>query len=664
MNKSFTKISSLILILAFTLTTFAGCTKDPKPAVTATTAANSPAANSPAATQAATESQAPAEAGKYYDMYDKVQDSSELPDWTGKQLKLKVWYAHGTGDAKRTTSESDVVSPEFKRVTGIELDKDASFDNGGNENTVKMGMLNASNDWPDIAFSSGLGPFKDLLAAGKVYDLTELIKQYAPNMAKRMPADLFPLIKEQITNNNQTGETFGFPTMLGDPDKSLKKMDPSYISPNAQNGPSGFIYVRDDIIKKLYPTAKTQNEIDDLYVKNGKFTKEDLFDIPLKTKDDVFKMLYDIQALIKKEGIKENGKPLQVSYAYGGGDNWSAFTSLLPTLERIPANNNYFTYYDKTSKSLKLMFQQDFFKQAVKGFNKLVQDKIMDPNSLLENNATHLENLNNGQYAVVYLNDTPDETKLKAAGKTFRYRKVWLDSPVQTDKFISPSGPTGINYSILIFKDKVKEEDLPQIIRYLDYMMSEVGEKMYTWGPKSAGLFNEVDGKRTFKDKDLEDAMVYNKDNGSSVKYNLNNTRLASTNGFGNTWPYYPTYMWGNGKVAPLYTYEKVRSPGDALAFFDPGNLPGNTQADMATTLKVDSAIWAFFSTVPSANEFWKGRDALEKVLTKTMTAKNDAQFEALWKTFSDQAIASGATPATLKDINDYFAKENAGILN
>ncbi len=654
MNKQLTKICSLILAMVMIVTVFAGCTKDK------TTPSNTPAAEETPAPEATT---APNLA--YYDMYDTVQDSSDLPDWTGKQLKLKVWYTHGTGDAKRLTPEMDVVSPEAKRVTGVELDKDTSFDNGGNENTVKLGMLNAANDWPDIAFMSGIGAFKDMLAAGKVYDLTEAIQKYAPNLAKRMPFDLFPKIKDEITNYNQTGETFTFPLLLGEPDKSLKKLDPSFVSPNAQNGPNGFnwIWVRDDLLKKLYPSAKTQNEIDDLYVKNGKFSKEDIYDVPVKTKEDFYKLLYDMQALIKAEGIQENGKPVQVSYAFGGGDNWSALTQLFTNLNRIPANNNYFTYYDKEAKSVQFMFQQDFFKQGVLELNKLVRDKVMDPNSLLENNASHLENLNNGQYAVAYLYDTPDESVLKAAGKSFRYRKLWLDSPVNTDKFIAPAGPIGNNYNIAIFKDSVAEEDVPQIIRYLDYMISEVGEKMYTWGPRSAGLFEEKDGKRTFKDKDLEDAMVYNKDNGSSVKYNLNNTRLGSTSGYGNAWPYYPTYMWGNSTVAPLYTYEKVRSPGDALAFFDPGNLPGNTQAEMSTTLKADTAVWVFFGPVAAANEFWKGRDALEKTLTKTMAAKDDAQFEELWKTFQDQATASGATPETLKAINDYFAKENAGML-
>lgn len=602
----------------------------------------------------------------YYELYDTVADSSDFPDWTGKQLNLKAWYTHGNGDASRIASDQDVVSPEIKRVTGVEIDKDGSFDNGGQDFQTKLGMLNAANDWPDIAFVGELGTVADLIKAGKVYDLTDAIREYAPNLAKRMPIDKFPMVQEKMTNFNMDGKTYGFPVMLGEPERALKILDPNFVNPNPQNGPDSdnWLWVRDDILKKLYPNAKTQDEIDALYMKNGKFTREEIYDVPLKTFDDVVEFMHDVQDLIKAENLQENGKPLEVSYAYGGTDNWALLTSLFGFLNRLPPNNNYFTYYDKEAGQIQFMFQQDFFKESVKKFNQLVRDRVMDPKSLLENNASHLERLNNGQFAVAYKYETPDENVLRAAGKTFRYRKVFLDSPVNTDKFIGPMGPIGYNFNVIVFKDSVKEEDLPQVVRYLDYMISEVGEKMYTWGPRSAGLFEEQDGKRKFKDPQLERAMVYNEDNGSSIKYNLQNTRVASTSNYGGAWPYQPIYMWGGSNVTPSFAYEKERNVGEALSYFDPGNLPGNAKTEFMTVVNVDPAIWVYFGLIPSVDSFWKSRDAFEKALTKTLAAADDAQFEALWKSFSDLAVQSGATPETLKDINDYFMDKNKGLLD
>ncbi|SDX63555.1 hypothetical protein [Paenibacillus sp. CF384] len=668
------KTLSVLISAMMIVTLIVGCSNNKNNNEnTGSTATNETATNTNTATNTETSTETnttepAAEPAAYYDMLDKVSDSSELPDWTGKQLNLKAWYTHGSGDAKRPSSDKDVVTPEIKRVTGVTIDKDGSFDNGGQDVKVKMGLLNASNDWPDIAFVDGdMAPFQDLIKAGKVYELTDAIAQYAPHVAKRMPFDVFPLIKEQITSKHLDGDKiWGFPTMVGNPDGSIKQLNPDFVPPSPLNSSLGYnwIWVRDDILKMMYPNAKTQDEIDALYLKNGKFTKEEIFDVPIKSTDDMIKFLYDVQKVIKDKGLKENGKPVQVTYGFGGGDNWSLMTQLFNNVYRIPANNNYFTYYDKASKSIKYSFQQDWFKSGIAEFNKLVRDKVMDPNSLLENNATHLEKLNNGQYAVPYMYDTPDAAVLKAANKPYRYRKLFIDAPIDFSRTIMPYGQNGINYSIMIFKDKVSEEDLPQVLRFLDYMISETGEKMYEWGPKSAGLFEEKDGKRVFVNKDLEDAMVYtNQANGAQLSYNLFNTRIGTTDGYGFAWPYYPSYMWGAGPLAPYNTYTRTLSAADALGFFDPGNLPGEAQSNFATMLNKGHEIWNFFGSVAEADAFWKNRDAFEKTLTKTLAAKDDAQFESMWKEFQALAVQQGADEKSLEAMTKYFNEQNKDYL-
>src|SRR5665647_1709542 len=319
MSKKLTKNLALIIAMTFVVTFFAGCgqNKDGKKEV-----------SSPTATTTTT---------SYYDMYDKVQDSSELPDWTGKQLNLKVWYTDGTGDAKRNTSDKDVVTPEIKRVTGVGINKDTSFDNAGQTVDIKLGMLNAASDWPDVAIvnSTNIGSFKDMFAAGIAYDLTDSIAKYAPNLAKKIPFDTFPEAKNFITNHNQDGKIYAYPLSLGSSERSIKMINPSFVNPNAQCGLDGAptILIRDDILKMLYPNAKTQDEIEALYLKNGTFTKDEIYDVPLKTRDDVVKLLYDVQNLIKTKNLKENGKPIQTTFANSGGDNWFAFAGLLLALD-------------------------------------------------------------------------------------------------------------------------------------------------------------------------------------------------------------------------------------------------------------------------------------------------------------------------------------------
>ncbi|MDR1638879.1 MAG: extracellular solute-binding protein [Clostridiales bacterium] len=657
---------AILLALAMLLSLASACGAKESPATAPPAApaatAKTEASQAPAAPAATEEPAAPA---AYYDLLDSVEDSSDLPDWTGKQLKLKAWYAHGSGEASRSTASKDVVAPEIKRITGVEIDADTSFDNGGQSVAIKLGMLNAGKDWPDIAFvsDSGMSDFKDLFEAGIAYDLTGYLDELAPNLQKRIPFDMFPEALNMATCYNLDGKIYSLPMQLGNPERSIQKLNPDFVAPNAQNGADGapIIMIRDDILKALYPNAKSADEIEALYEQKGRFSREEIYDVPIKTKEDIIKLFYDVKALIDEKSLTENGKPVLVTYAFGGQDNWYTFGGLLPALNRITTQVNYFTYFDPAANSMKFMFQEDYFKDTTKLFNQLVRDDIMDKNSLLENNASHVEKLNNGQYAITYV-ESADESVLRDGGKTYRYRPIWIDSPLQTDKFLMPLSPIKTGYAAVIFKDKVKEEDLPQVIRYLDFLISEVGEKMYTWGPKSAGLFDEVDGKRIFKDKALESNMVYGEENGKSLEYNLTNNWLGSSSAMGNGWPYYPTYMWGGSDLVPFFSYERETTAADGKNFFDPGNLPGLSYNELGTPVAKDHQIWSFFG-MENVDKFWNGRDAFEKALTKTMAASSDEQFEQLFAQFLDIATSNGATPEVLKEIDAEFKKANEGFL-
>lgn len=605
----------------------------------------------------------------FYEMYDTVTDSSDFPDWTGNQLSLEAWYTHGPNQAVRPISENDVVTPEISRVTGIELDSETAFDNGGHTVDVKLGMLAAAEDWPHIAFVAGgdFGQFADLIAAGKVHDLTEAIANYAPNLAKNMPFDIFPDAKRVATANHLSDRLHAFPIQLGAPERAIRLLDPEFVSPfprTAVDDPGG-VWVRDDILQMLYPEAKTMDQIEELYMQQGYFTHEQIFDVPLRSTEDFIAFLYDIQELIRERNLTENGLPIQVSYALGGGDNWNLMGMLFPFINRMPGNNNYFTYFDRNTDRLEFTFKQDFFRDGIRRFSALVRDGVLDPASLLYDRPTHLNLVNTGQYAVVYRWDTPDPAILAEAGKTFRFRRVFIDSPVQTDRFIAPTGGVPAHIGVMVFRDRVTDEELPQIIRYLDYMVSDVGQKMVTWGPRDAGLFEEADGRRTFIDEGLRAAMVYNEDNGRAINYNLYNPHLVSSGqGIGFAWPYHFTLMWDGGRFAPRYTYERVRHPGEAGGWFNPGTLPGLAYDDNATPLNLQHHIWNFFGVVPAADEFWTGRQAFETALTRTLTAEDDAHFDRLWEEFINIAVDVGATDDLMQQMNDLFSERNEGLLD
>ena len=651
MKKNGLKMVAVFVALLVLMASFAGCggtTSDNKNAISASTSES--------------QQSTAAEAQNYWEMLDSVQDTSDLPDWTGKQLKLVEWLGHGSGSADHAKATQDVVMPEAKRVTGVELDVENSFDNGGGSIDVKLSLLAAADDWPDFINTSGTDLIKDLVTSGELYDLTDLLPKYCPNIMKLFDTTKFPKITEKITAKvsdkiyflpNEANNLLVYEGIKNSPDFDKEKWSRVVVPSPVVGWPR--IWVRDDILKKMYPNAKTQDEIEALYLQNGKFTKEEIFDVPIKSPADFIQFMKDMKALIDKEKIEESGKPVQVAYAAFGGDNWPVATCLIPNYNGVPGAFDYFTYFDKKIGKVVRSIDQPWFKDAMHEYQKLVTAEVVSKESLLDNSAVFQEKLSNGQYALTFAWLKPDANGLKEAGKTYRYRQLWLDMPYNFEQFASVSGPKANDLNIGIFKDSVSEEDLPQVLRYMDYMISDVGAKLQFWGPRSAGLFKEENGTRVYTDKELEENMVYDVDNNKNVYYNLFN-RNSTTESNRTAFPIYPVGAVG-GMYHPKYMYNDiVLNAGKADTYFQPGMLEGLSLEEHQITAEKNHSITDF-------NDQWtlfgKGRDAFEKALTNPLAAKDDAQFEELWQELKNVTDSIGLNESMMAEINKIFFEKN-----
>jgi putative aldouronate transport system substrate-binding protein len=645
MKKVLIKLLSTAVAASIGVSVLAGCSADKK---------KDPAKSPEVSTSSNTK--------QFWELYDKVSDTSDLPTWTGNKLKLKVWYSHGTGDPKRGKSENDVVYKEIERVTGIQIDLENSFDNGGQDIKAKMPSLVATNDWPDLVYNSQLSNLEELVKAGKIWDISEAFTKYCSEYIKKAPTDKNKELYDKVKYN---GKQYGVPSNinqsflpLNDPKLDMDKYrNLSFTTTKSDNSS---IYVRDDILKKLYPNARTQAELEALYLKNnGKFSKEEIFDVPLKNMDDVVKMMYDIQKLIDKEGIKENNKPVKVTYGPPiGRDNWDIMKTLPQAIDGVLSNNNYFTQFNKKTGKIEIAYKMDYVKNELKVFNKLLRDDIISKDSVVDSLAIWQEKMANGLYAFTY-GTSPDEAALVKAGKTYKYRRVWVDQKYREDQQIATTTPPGAGVWA-IFKDAVKEENLPQVMRFFEYMNSDLGEKLLYWGPKSANVWEEKDGKRKFTDKDLEECMVNGKDNGRALYYGLYNPYMAVQNPF----PGYPTFMWGGSTLHPKYVYDKAIAASQAKQYFNPSILPGySKESIMVMTPAVPNIYDAAYKSVTEVTRFWNARESFEKQMTKVIVSSDDAQFEAQYKALLDLAEKNGLTDKTLEELNKVYLQVNGEAL-
>ena len=566
------------------------------------------------------------------------EDSSDMPDWTGKQLNLQVWYGSGSyHESRNKTAENDVVWPELQRITGVRFTED-SFDNNGETQDAKISKIIATDEWPDIIWGSQQNITEQLIEQDMLWDLTDLIPKYMPNLDRLMKQGDF------LKSTREDGKIYEialYPSIT----YAYPDMDPELLARNsAPKGDTSFVYVRDDILKQLKPEAMTQDELYAIFEKNGTFTEEEVLNAAFNSKEEFFQFLRDVKEL----GLKSGNREVYATYALSGSDNWDFLTFLAGALNGLGgyetgSPQNYFTYYDIDTEKVEYMYEQDFYKEAVKELTELVQEDVISQDSLIDNRAAYEEKCNNGEYAVLYGGTVPNMKTLNQNIKKngYQYRKVIINIPYNAKKFLPIANEIGGSYKYAFLKNRISAEDLPQILRFFDFQLTDVGQKLQAWGPRSANIWTEDEnGKRVYKDKELEDASLGKATGDRIWYYNLQAT----------TWPIYPLAV---NKWHPKYVYDFTPSVDTmnnylSTAIFNP----------QKRFQGITPTVYSFPTYVEGAKTFWDARAAFETAMTKVLTAKNDEEFEKLYGDMLAIAERNGLTDATLEEINTAWVEK------
>ncbi len=580
-------------------------------------------------------------------------DTSDLSDYAGKnQMSLVAWNVTGEGGSKQYTSSENIVYDEIKRVTGVTI-SDKSFDNGGMLADVKYTQLLATNDLPDIAYGSGW------IDTDAVYDLTDLIDKYCPTIKSRMPKYVW---NNTQVNGGQKGKVYGIPTGLGN--IGLSQVDPLASSDKTfmfefANEYYPYIVVRDDILKEAYPDAKTADEIDELFAKNGKFTEEELFDVEITSAEQFrTEFLPKIAKVIKttkradgsyKYQITDNRwvEPMLITEGQDN-DNWSFLGVTIPKLLGATGThyNTYFSYWDAQTQQVELMMAQDYYKQEVYEWAKLIAEGnkikketkgkgeyLVSDDGMDRPHATIQQELNSGYQAIGYMSsmlpsgNQATYTSINGETETVKYRKVYLKIE-KDDRFeFMGSGEAAVD-SVMIFKDSVSEDKLPQILMWLDYQCSRLADKLYAWGSRSAGLFEENAGIRTYKNEELANQMVYSTATmgGQVQKYNLSNGTLTSVQ------PVFPFFYAAGSVDHPKCSYDLSKMTGLSTSYFSSAVVCTEKNKEFVGVAKRPGFYFWTASDMEDAPKLFSKRKLVEDQLTKILLAGgSQSQFDAAY---------------------------------
>ncbi len=568
--------------------------------------------------------------------FSQYKDSDDIPDWQGEKIKLVVWSGANGPNSQfmGKVSSNDLVTPEILRITGVEFDKENSFDNGGSSFDARIAKMIAAEEYPDIAYS--IPDLTGLIDKGILYRLDEVVEQYAPNLYKLFGPDS----KVYGDSWKKQMETYGGVYSISNSAnpfaiRDIAEIDGNYDLTQEQiisaagigSHDYGYFYMRDDVLKALYPQAHTVAELEEIFNKNKKFTKEEIFDVPLEKPEDFIKLLNDVNKYIKDNNLKNT----YATFTHTGGDNWPVLTNMAKVMGY---NGSYFSYWDKETKQIKYTFKEDWFKDVLKEWNKLVRADIASQEALIDTDATFKEKLNSGKY-IVTLQQEPNEEAL--AGQ-YRYRKVYCKYTYDKDKFVAFGSDDSSMSRISFFNTRLTEQELIQAIRCIDFLASDAGQKLTYWGPKKAGLYTEDEnGNLQYKDEKLKVDMLSSAVTEEKLKYNLDSA----------AWPTYPKVVASKYRSNLFYPeiskYNTIYTP----AYYEKEEVVKGNSADIYGN--------NFLAAVDGCKSFWAARNAFESALMKVFASANDNEFEANYKTMVDLATKNGFDDDTLKEANDFY---------
>lgn len=527
-----------------------------------------------------------------------------------KKLQLTVWTTQGTDYVKPQMPEKledRLVEQWLVNKTGVQVTN--MYGNGGGQWEAKLGQLVAGNNMPNLIHcggGQGPGHFAKLTEGNLIWELTpELLEKYAPDIWRKVPKTMWD---RMTVNGKILGIPYDFPISkeidpkLSDEIVELKgspKMD--FIST---------LWIRDDVLKKIYPNAMTYNDILNLYEKTKPYIGDELFDVPITTTEEYVKFMYDI----KKLNITEGNKPVFAT-GYNGADNWFALSYLGASMMGI--NHSYTGSWDAQKQKMRIPLFEAAYKEAALIQNRMVRDNVIDPESLVHTNAQWKTKVMNGQYAIIPMNFVGDpqsiNQQLETSGKTFRFRPFYTKVATKAgyEAFVEP---LSWNNSVGILKT-INKKELLQVLKWMNTMFTDEYDDVRLWGPKDAELYvDTANGERKFKDENYEKFFI-----GSD------NSALKQTENKLSTGLFTIKFMPVNNNVKE-YKIDK-----NAIKFVGARFKLDNPHIKNLSPYPPCQMWSAEFASIDLVKSFWAQRSQWEDTFKKAYIAKSDQEFSEIW---------------------------------
>ncbi len=398
---------------------------------------------------------------------------------SGEVIELTFFNA----DANQDDPWTDPVAEAITAATGVKLKTTRPV--GGNDESEAVALMIAEQNYPDIIFAKGSAG--NMIDAGAMIDMTDLIEQYGPNIKK--------LYGEEFEKLKQSAD-----------DPSIYQLS-AYVVGGTKFKDCGNVQIQWDALKaKDYKIPESLEELETMikdYIAENPTTDDglDKIGITLSTSDWHWLITLGNPAGFIADGAPDNGQ-------------W------------IVTEDNKGVYKFRSEK------EREYFKWMCRMYN----EGILDPEFATQTHEDYIAKIASGRVVCLFDKDwdyQDGEKVLKADGKyglTYCGLPTGMTPDTKCPSLMYQGLTTGTGVGITTTcKDPVAA------IKFIDFLCSDEGQVLNKWGIEGVNYFIDDEGHRYRTEEE--------------IKYSQEDADYSKKTGVG--FHNYPFPSYGDGILDP-----------------------------------------------------------------------------------------------------------------
>lgn len=375
-------------------------------------------------------------------------ESGDTANENQEVIELTFFSADGTQDDPWT----DPVALAITEKTGVKLK--TTYPIGGNDESEAVALMIAEQKYPDIIFAKGSA--NNLIEAGAMMDMSDLIDEYGPNIKK--------LYGEEYDKLRESAD-----------DPAIYQLS-AYVVGGEKFKDCGSAQIQWDALKaKDYKLPDTLEELETMikdYIASSPKTEDglDRIGITLSTSDWHWMITLGNPAGAIADGAPDNGQ-------------W------------LIDENNQAIYKFRSDK------EREYFRWMCRMYN----EGILDPEFATQTNDDYIAKIASGRVVCLFDKDwnyQDGEKVLKADGKlgaTYAGLPLTMDKDTKCPNLMYQGLTTGTGVGISsTCADPVKA------IKFIDFLCSDEGQVLNKWGIEDVNYFVDESGHRYRTDEEIE----------------------------------------------------------------------------------------------------------------------------------------------------------------